>query len=296
VSDARRRAVRILATAAPWALLAGCGRPYVVLDPAGPVARSELHLMVLSTVIMAAVVALVFGLFTVVLLRFRDTPGRTAPYTPGFSERPSLEALWFALPVVLLTLIALPTVRQTFRLAKVPPAADPVVVDVTSLTWKWLFQYPGGHVATVNYAVIPTGEPVLFEITANSPLNAFWVPQLGGMEAAMPGRVLPLWLQAGRAGTYWGRSAQYSGEGFDAMGFQVHAVPPSQFAAWLLRVRRTARPMTGADFQGLLAFGTAQPETYSSYPAGTFPATTHGFTLQGGMYTEAPHGPPVPAA
>ncbi|MBX5467562.1 MAG: cytochrome c oxidase subunit II [Firmicutes bacterium] len=264
--------------------LTGCGPHYVLLHPAGPVAQGELHLMVLATIAMAVVIAFVLALLAYVLWHFRDRPGRTAPYRPDWTHSRRLEVLWFVIPAVILTVIAVPMVGQTYALAKLPPKSDPLVVDVTSLDWKWLFQYPQQGVATVNYLVIPTGRPVLFELTANSPMNTFWIPELGGMEYTMSGRVLPLWLEASRPGVYWGHSGQFSGVDFEQMFFTVRAVGPSQFQSWVATVRRTAPAMTEADFRQLLNPGTVGTLTYASYPANTFPAVTHGFTLNGGMY------------
>lgn len=267
--------------------LSGCGRNFPVLHPAGPVARGELHLIETASIAMGAVILFVFVLFAITIIRFRDRPGNRAPYTPRWESSPRLELIWFLIPVAILAVIAVPTVRQTYALARLPAAADPVIVDVTSLDWKWLFEYPAQGVATVGYADVPTGVPVLYELTANSPMNTFWVPQLGGMEYTMPGRVLPLWLEASKPGVYQGRSANFSGSGFVHMRFSIQAVSPSQFQGWVARVRQTAPAMTMTDYQALLKHDIVPDATYSSYPASTFPQATHGFTLQGGMYVMA---------
>ena len=266
------------------AVLAGCGGPKaVVLNPAGPVGRVELNLMDLAGITMAVVILFVLVLFTIAVVRFRDKKGNRAPYTPNVEGHKVLEVLWFIIPALILTIIAVPTVEETYALAQVP-AKHPVVVDVTSLDWKWLFEYPGQKVATVNYLVIPAGQPVLFKLTSDAPMNTFWVPQLGGMEYAMPGRVLPLWLESYKPGTYWGHSGQFSGREFEKMFFSVKAVAPAAFQAWAAHLRQTAHPMTVADYHRLLQFTTVGDQSYSSYPAFTFPSVSHGFTLKGGMY------------
>lgn len=281
----RWRLIRYGLGAAGIGLLAtGCGNQYVVLHPVGPVGQGELNLMELSSLAMAIVIAAVLVVFFVAVWRFRDRPGNKAPYMPNWHGHRTLEVLWFVIPVLILTIIAIPTVGLTYGLSHVPKAKDPVVIDVTSLQWKWLFQYPGQHIATVNYVEIPTGVPVLFELTADSPMNTFWVPRLGGMEYTMPGRVLPLWLQADKSGVYWGHSGQFSGRQFEKMFFNVKAVPMATFKAWAQHVHRTARPLTLAGYRQLLAFNTVGYETFGRYPASTFPSVKHGFTLNGGMY------------
>jgi cytochrome aa3-600 menaquinol oxidase subunit 2 len=63
-------------------------------------------------------------------------------------------------------------------------------------------------------------------------------------------------------------------------------VPAPQFNAWVSQVKATKPPLTLTDYRSLLKFNWVKPSYYSSYPAATFPAETHGFTLNGGMYME----------
>ena len=286
----RRRTRRGIATACcllAGTLLAGCGRTFVVLNPVGPVARRELDVMLVAAVAMGAVIVAVIGLFVYALVRFADRPGNPAPFRPEWAGSRRLEIILFAVPLLIVTIISVPVLRQTFSLQRLPLGGRPMIIDVTSLDWKWLFEYPAAGIAATNRLEVPTGVPLLFELTADSPMNSFWIPQLGGMEYAMPGRVLPLWLEVDKAGTYQGRSANFSGKGFVDMAFTVDAVPPGAFAAWVQGVRGTAPAMTMTTYRALLQFDSVPPATYSSYPAATFPATTHGFTLKGGLYTPA---------
>ncbi|CAB1128273.1 Quinol oxidase subunit 2 [Candidatus Hydrogenisulfobacillus filiaventi] len=263
--------------------VSGCGSKMAVLDPAGPVARTELHLMELSVTAMAIVVVTVWILAAIALIRFHDRPGHPGPRTPKWQHSRLLEVVLWGIPLLVVTFIAIPMTQKTYALDRLPPAKDPVIIDVTSLDYKWLFQYPGAGIATVNYIKIPVGEPVLFKLTADSPMNTFWIPRLGGMEFCMPGEVLPLWLEASKPGVYLGRSGQFSGVGFVHMVFKTEAVSPQAFRQWEQQVKRTAPPMTEADYRGLLVENTTGEHTYSSYPPGIFPKKTHGFTLNGTM-------------
>lgn len=266
-------------------LVSGCGQQYVLLHPAGPVASSELGLIYLSGAAMVFMILLVWVLFAIVLVRFRDKPGNKAPYRPTWDHNRKLEVFWIILSFIIVLVISVPTVQKTYALDKIPASKDPVVIDVTSLQYKWLFEYPQQHIATVNYIDIPSGVPVLFELTADSPMNTFWVPQLGGMEYTMPDEVLPLWLEASKPGVYWGRSGQFSGRGFVHMTFNVHAMPMSRFHSWVSRVRQQNHPLTKAAYDRLVSQHIwVSPATYSNYPASTFPQTTHHFTMHGSMY------------
>ncbi|MCL6593543.1 MAG: cytochrome c oxidase subunit II, partial [Alicyclobacillus sp.] len=232
----RRRPVWLAAALAAL-LLSGCSPQYVVLNPAGPVGREELHLIELSFALVMIVVIPVLILLFYIVWRYRDRPDNKAPYKPEWSESKALETVWWAIPIVIVGVLGFYTGKTTFALVQ-PPETDtqPLTVQVTSLDWKWLFQYPGQNVATVNYVEIPVGVPIQFELTADAPMNSFWVPQLGGQEYTMPGMAMRLWLQADKPGTYYGTGANFTGEGFAHMQFQVVAVPQAQFDAWVKQV------------------------------------------------------------
>ena len=271
-------------------LATGCGKQYVLLHPAGPVAKSELGLIYLSGGAMIFVILLVLVLFTIVLVRFRDKPGNKAPYHPLWDHNRKLELFWVGLSLIIVIVISIPTVQKTYALDKLPPAKDPVIIDVTAIQYKWLFEYPQQHIATVNYINIPSGVPVLFKLTAQAPMNTFWVPRLGGMEYTMPGEVLPLWLEAHKPGIYPGRSGQFSGRGFVHMTFNVRAIPMNRFHSWVNQVQKENHPLTMSDYNRLVDRHIwVSPATYSGFPVSTFPTTDHGFTLHGNMFIQMKH-------
>jgi len=115
--------------------------------------------------------------------------------------------------------------------------AKPVRVQVVSLDWKWLFIYPDQGIVTVNQLTIPLGTPVSFELTSAGVMNSFFVPQLGSQIYTMAGMVTRLQLRADHPGTYRGLSAQFSGDGFADMRFNVEAVPAESFEQWVAATR-----------------------------------------------------------
>lgn len=244
----------------------GCGQNLLVFHPAGPVAKQELNLIVWSFVLMLLVVLAVFILFFYVMFKYRARPDNEDYEPPEIDGNKKLERIWTIIPIVVVIALAIPTVITTYRLQKPPANAPktPLVINVTSVNWKWIFSYPKQGIETVNYVVIPTGQPVKFEQHAIGPMNSFWVPQLGGMEMDMPGRQLGLWLQANKSGDYLGRSANFSGSGFAHMTFHVVSKPMSQFQQWVTTVKSTDPKLTRAKYKQLLQPGTVGQETYSS--------------------------------
>lgn len=217
------------------------------------------------------VIVPVIALLAYIVVRYRDKPGNAAPYQPEWSESKKLEFVWWAIPIIIVAILGTVTGEKTFALTRPPePTSNPMVIQVQSLDWKWLFQYPGQKVATLNYLEIPTGQPIEFVLTSNAPMNSFWVPQLGGMEYTMPGTQMRLWLQADQPGTYQGRGANFTGRGFAHMTFNVIATSQDKFNQWVAKIRTTAAPLTESGYQTLVKPGLAGVISYSSYPTGLF--------------------------
>jgi heme/copper-type cytochrome/quinol oxidase subunit 2 len=162
-----------------------------------------------------------------------------------------------------------------------------MVVQVVALEWKWLFIYPEQNVATVNELVIPVGKQVRFEITADAPMNAFWIPELGGMIYAMTGMVTKLHLIADKAGEYQGLSANYSGEGFAQMKFVTKAVPREEFDAWALGAKQSSRFLNWREYSHLAEANVEErPLTYSGVENGLHERVVMQF-MESGIHANA---------
>lgn len=255
------------------ALLTGCSDKIVVMNPQGPVARSQYHLIVWSLIMMSLVLAIVLIIFIYVLVRFGRRKNKG--YDPNDTGNRKLEVIWLIVPVLICILLAVPTVKTIYALDQAPKAtaAAPsavhgktLTIDVTSVQWKWLFRYPGQNIETVNYVVIPSGVPVKFNLHAYDAMNAFWVPELGGQQYTMTDMPMKLWLQADKPGNYEGRSSNFSGTGFAHMTFTVQARSASDFDAWVNSVKTSKPALTHSTYMNLLRPNTVKPQTYSSYP------------------------------
>lgn len=217
--------------------LAGCSGG--VLDPIGPVGKGDATILLNATWIMLAIVIPTILLAFWVAWHYRASNTK-AEYLPYWSYSGRIEAVVWSIPT--LTIMFIGGViwigsHQLDPFRPLPSKTPAVEVQVVSLDWKWLFIYPQHGIATVNQLVIPTGTPARFSITSASVFNVFFVPRLGSMIYAMPGMVSQLNLQADHPADIWGISAQFSGDGFSDMHFDVKSVPPAEFDAWVSRVR-----------------------------------------------------------
>jgi len=138
----------------------------------------------------------------------------------------------------------------------------PLDIEVVSLDWKWLFILPRAGVASVNHLVVPVGRPLRFHLTSTTVMNSFLVPQLGSQIYTMAGMTTELNLRADRAGVYPGLSAQFSGDGFSDMRFEVEAVSEEAFAGWLAATAAEGRPLDAEALRLLERPGTTGRERY----------------------------------
>jgi cytochrome o ubiquinol oxidase subunit 2 len=269
---ARQIALKLnCSVAAGTALLAGCHSG--VLDPKGPVGAAERIILLDSVGIMLAIIVPTIVAIAAFAWWFRAT-NRRATYLPDWSYSGRLELLVWSIPtLVVLFLGAIGWVSShdldPYNPLKSKSAA--IEVQVVSLDWKWLFIYPNQDVAAVNQLVVPTGVPVHFSLTSATVMNSFFVPQLGSQIYTMFGMRTQLNLQADHPGVYRGMSAQFSGDGFSDMGFDVHAVPESQFAGWVAKARATGPTLDAGAYATLAKESEAvTPFSYRAVLPGLF--------------------------
>jgi cytochrome o ubiquinol oxidase subunit 2 len=216
-----------------------------LLNPQGPIASSELGLLVNSTLLMLIVIVPVFALLFFFAYWYR-AGNKKAKYMPEWEHAKVDELIWWAIPFEIILILGALTWSSTHELDPRKALSDekPLVVEVVALDYRWLFIYPEQKIATVNYIRIPVGKPVRFDVTADAPMNSFWIPQLGGQIYAMTGMVNSLNLEATQAGTYAGSSANYSGEGFAKMKFIAEASPQEDFDRWVIETKSSSLYLT----------------------------------------------------
>jgi cytochrome o ubiquinol oxidase subunit 2 len=253
------------------AALSGCSEG--VLDPKGPVAAAERLILFDSLGIMLAIVIPTVLATLAVAYWFRAS-NRRAGYQPEFAYSGRLELLVWSIPLMTVLLVGSVAWIGAYDLdppKPIPSSAKPVMVQVASLDWKWLFVYPEEGVASVNHLTIPVGTPVSFELTSSGVMNSFFVPQLAGQIYTMAGMVTHLNLQADHSGTYRGMSANFSGEGFADMHFNVDAVTPEAFAEWVASTRSSGPVLDAQAYAALVKPSKAvAPFTYRSIAPGLF--------------------------
>ncbi|KKU81415.1 MAG: Cytochrome o ubiquinol oxidase, subunit II [Parcubacteria group bacterium GW2011_GWA1_47_8] len=235
-----------------------------VLDPKGVIALAEKNLLVTATLLMLIVVIPVFVMTFFFAWRYRA--GNTkAKYAPDWHSNKTLEAVWWAIPSAIIVVLAVITWKSTHELDPFKPLnsiAPVMTIQVVALDWKWLFIYPTEHIATVNFVQFPKDVPIKFQITADAPMNSFWIPQLGGQIYAMAGMQTQLHLMASEAGEYAGVSSNFSGAGFSGMKFVAKASSQEEFDVWIETVRQSPNMLNLEEYEKLAKPSKNNPVAY----------------------------------
>ena len=237
---------------------------------------------------------LVLVLLLWVVVRYRraanPTPSRT-------SHNTLLEVVWTLIPVLILVVIAVPSIRLLARQYD-PPRAD-LTIKVIGNQWYWEYEYPDHGVNLVSNIlsdedaerrgeprllavdermVVPVGATVKLIVTSNDVIHSWGLPAFWVKMDAVPGRLNETWFRTDRPGLYYGQCYELCGARHAYMPIAVEVVSREQFAAW---VAAQGGQMPGAQPAAAPAAAPAQPgvtagqatET-SPAPAGVNPGTT----------------------
>lgn len=200
-------------------------------------------------VIITGIVLLVLGVLAYVMLRFN---AKRNPVPSRTTHNTLLEVVWTAIPILILVVIAIPSMRLLF-FQDVAQSAD-MTLKVTGRQWYWHYSYPDHgdfsfdsipipdsdlapgqpRLLTVdNPVVVPVGATVKVLMTSEDVIHNWAVPALGLKKDATPGRLNETWFRAEAEGEYYGMCSELCGVNHYFMPIQVVAVSREKFDAWV---------------------------------------------------------------
>lgn len=194
---------------------------------------------------------LVLGLLLYVVARFNRG---TNPVASRTTHNTMIEVVWTIVPVIILVIIAVPSITLLARQYEVP-GEDAVTIKATGYQWYWGYTYPDhgeieivsnmlsdadaiangepAQLAVDNRMVVPAGVPLRIQTTAADVIHAFAVPSLWFKMDAVPGRLNEKILTIKEPGVYYGQCSELCGSRHAYMPIAVEALPPAEFAAWV---------------------------------------------------------------
>jgi cytochrome c oxidase subunit II len=226
-------------------------------------AAYQLHMIVLWICVVIGVI--VFGAMFYAMFAFRKSKGAKADTSLVHSTK--VEIIWTTIPVLILIGLAVPATRILIFMADTHN--EELTIKITGYQWKWRYQVVNynGQPQAVNFMstlsfdsnktrirgsgldpwkvpnyllsvdrplIVPTGTKIRFLFTADDVIHAWWVPDLGWKQDAIPGYINEAWTKIDEPGTYRGQCAELCGKDHGFMPIVVEAVPPAEFQQWLI--------------------------------------------------------------
>ncbi len=202
--------------------------------------------------ILVATSLFVLGLLVYVLLRFNS---RANPVPSKTSHNTLLEVVWTGIPVLILLVVFVPSMKLLAHQFKTPPK-DAITIKAIGNQWFWTYAYPdnGGfevnsnllpdaeadkrgeprQLAADNRMVVPVGEPIRLQTFGADVIHSFAVPSLWFKLDAVPGRVNEKMLTIKEPGVYYGQCSELCGARHGYMPIVVEALPRPKFNAWVM--------------------------------------------------------------
>ncbi|WP_414044513.1 cytochrome c oxidase subunit II [Macrococcus equi] len=242
--------------------LAGCGKPYLsALRPAGEVAKDQFNLMMLAVYIMLFVIAVVVVIFVLAVVKFRRGKVGENFVPKDVHGNHKLEIIWTTIPILLLIILAIPTVMLTFKLADTK-AIDKVdakgknkelVVDVTANLYWWEFEYPNQKIVTSQELVVPTDTKVYFKLHSADVKHSFWIPAVGGKMDTNVENINKFYLvfdgkkAKDAKNMFYGKCAELCGPSHALMDFKVKTMSKDDFKSWVKSMQDIKKPVATTD-------------------------------------------------
>ena len=236
--------------------------------PATEIAGQIYDLHMLIVYVCLAIFVVVFAVMFYSIYKHRKSVGHKAVQ---FHEHHMLEVVWTIIPAVILIAMAVPATKTIFAM-KDTTAAD-MTVKVTGYQWKWEYDYLDKNVKFIsnlttsqdqinnkaekgenyllevdNPMVVPTGKKVRVVLTAQDVIHAWWVPEFGVKQDAIPGFIKEVWFKVDKEGTYRGQCAELCGKAHGFMPIVVEAVSEEKYNQWIVAKQEATKAAdAGAD-------------------------------------------------
>jgi cytochrome c oxidase subunit II len=265
----------LLASAAAWAAV-GQPEPWQMglQDAATPIAEFIAWLHDFLLWIITAITAFVLGLMLYIFVRFN---ARANPVPSKNTHNTLLEVAWTVIPILILVVIAVPSLRLLY-LQRDIPVADMTLKIIGNPSWNWTYEYPdlglnedgSAKVTFTSYlksredaardnvpyllatdvpVVVPVNKTVKLIVTSDPEgiIHAWTIPSFGMKIDAIPGRLNEDWFKATKEGVYYGQCSELCGKDHAYMPIEVHVVPQADFDAWANKAK-TASIEEARDF------------------------------------------------
>jgi cytochrome c oxidase subunit 2 len=197
---------------------------------------------------------IVFSILIYSLVKFRKSKGAQAVH---FHEHLGIEILWTTIPFLILVALAIPATIVLLHIHNTDKSD--LTIKITGYQWKWKYEYldqgigffsnlstpleqvnnqtpkDAWFLLEVDHPlVVPVNTKIRLLVTSDDVIHAWWVPELGVKQDAIPGYINENWMYIDTPGTYRGQCGELCGVNHAFMPIVVEAVSKADFAQWVI--------------------------------------------------------------
>ncbi|MDX1696702.1 MAG: cytochrome c oxidase subunit II [Thiohalobacterales bacterium] len=219
----------------------------------------DLHMLIFWICVIACTAT--FAVLIYSIINHRKSKG-AVPAT--FHESTTVEIIWTTIPFLVLVGMAVPATKALLALEDTRNSDMSILV--TGYQWKWKYDYLDGEAEGISFfsnldsksneirqlgseldpsdhehylldvdnrVVVPINKKIRFLITANDVIHAWWLPDLGWKQDAVPGFVNDGWTELTEPGVYRGKCAELCGKDHGFMPIVLEAKTEEDFNQWV---------------------------------------------------------------
>ena len=226
---------------------------YWLQEAATPVMQELISLHNFVSWIILGITLFVTVLMGYIMWRFS---AKRNPVPSKTTHHVGLEVAWTIIPVIILLIMVVPSMRLLYFRDALPETE--MTVKVVGNTWNWEYSYPEFEnvesfisnplekdeaeakgvpylLATDVPLVVPVDTKVKVLITSSNNLHSFAVPAFGVKMDAVPGRINETWFEVlpGKEGTYYGQCSEICGIKHYKMPIEIKVVSKAEFQRWV---------------------------------------------------------------
>ena len=226
---------------------------------ATPVMEDIVEFHNLLLVIEGLIVLFVPGLMVYIVFKFNS---KANPKPSKTTHNSFLEVAWTVIPVIILIIIAVPSMKLLFFMDKAPADQVEMTLKVTGHQWYWSYEYVDegklsfdsnmipdedidvskGQVRLLevdNRVVVPADTTIRLLMTAEDVLHNWAMPSFGIKMDTVPGRINETWFRVPKEkiGVYRGQCSELCGVRHGFMPIVVEVVSKKDYARWLVKAK-----------------------------------------------------------
>lgn len=223
-------------------------------NPMSPVAEQVYDFNVFLLWIEGIITLFVLGIMTYICIKFN---AKANPVPSKTTHNTLLEVAWTGLPILILVVIAVPSLKLLYYADK---TTDPeMTIKVIGNQWFWTYEYPDHGDMTFDSFIVPDdelkpGQPRLLTVdnpvylpantnirilqSSNDVIHNWAVPSLALKVDNTPGRVNETWTHINAPGDYYGMCSELCGVNHSRMPIHIKALPKAEFAAWVAKAKK----------------------------------------------------------